>query len=154
MRHFHQDEFSEPLIDVNPRLLAMLDDFRDDVGRAIIPSRAPGALCRYDAEEMGSPHYAVGRQSTAADVFIPNSNPGWIFLRALLFGFSGVGVYFDTHDHHGNPETMYHLDIRSLVDGKVGTCWYREHKKYHYVRYHEGLSSEFLARIARGYDGQ
>ena len=129
----------------------MLDDFRDDISKAIIPSLADGALCRYTEEAKKSAHYAVGRQSTAVDVFIPNAKPSWIFARAMLFGFGGVGVYFDTHNNHGNPETMYHFDIRHLVDNRKRTCWYRENKKYYWIRNAENTASEFLERIARGY---
>lgn len=153
MRHFRHSDFPEPWADAHPLILEKLDDFRDDIGKPIIPSKAHGALCRYDAEKMGSPHYAVGRRSTAVDVFIPDVEPAWVFLRAMLFGFGAVGVYFDTHNNSGNPETMYHLDVRDLVDGRNRTCWYREHKKYNYARNIESAAPGFLARIARGYDG-
>lgn len=152
MRHFKHDEFPEPWSDANPILLTMLDDFRDDINKAIFPSLAPGALCRYSADDMGSQHYAVGRQSTAVDVFIPGATPAWIITRALLFGFDGVGVYFDTHNNRGDPETMYHFDIRRIVGDKPRTVWYREHKKYHWIRNAEHAASGFFERIARGYN--
>ena len=151
MRHFKHNDFPEPWSDANPILLTMLDDFRDDINSAIIPSLAPGALCRYSAADMESPHYAVGRQSMAVDVFIPGAQPAWLFLRALMFGWGGIGVYFDTHSNHGDPETMYHLDIRGTANDKPHTCWYRERGKYHYVRYDKAMAAKFLERMARGY---
>lgn len=124
IRHFKPDEFPEdPDAHAEPALITTLDHFRERLGVEVWPSKAKGALAR----NYGSPesrHYAVNRLSDAVDVFI-NMDPRAAWIRALRFGWGGVGIYFDTHIAKGRPMVMFHLDLRPRL-----VYWYRSRGRY------------------------
>ena len=139
MKNFNPEEFSERLQYASPLLLEKLDLFRDYIRKVINPSKAKGALARFEGSAT-SQHYAVGRLSTAVDVFV-DAPPAWVFYKALEFGWNGVGVYFDTHNNEGKKQIMFHFDTRV-----VNTSWYRNENKYHWVTH----NPEELDKLFRG----
>jgi hypothetical protein len=122
--HFKPSEFpSQKEIDLTePRLFKTLDGFRVDLGYPIYPSPVKGALAREYGSKT-SRHYAIGRLSTAVDIF-PDCSVYHAFIIATQY-FGGVGVYFDTH-FKGRKWIMLHVDLR-----QTKTHWYRDDHIYH-----------------------
>jgi len=161
VNHFNEGEFPPgELKDACPTLLTHLDAFRDYINMPIYPSRRKGALARYSHKYKTSMHYADASrhiQSRAIDVFIGENpegeNADWVFLKALQFGWGGVGVYFDTVDNHGNDSVMYHLDLRHLgteANGgkKPKTFWFRDYGVYHWPNKDHQLVMRMMAELA------
>jgi len=97
---------------VDARVLQNLDTLRDRHGQAIHPSRHPDGWARASGS-VTSQHYAVGRLSTAADVF-PAGDVLSCWLQALAMPvWGGIGLYLDTRLHSLQPGAMMHLDIRT-----------------------------------------
>jgi len=128
--NFKESEFSEDInAHMDPRLFAALDGFRSDYGSPIYPSKAKGALARFDGSKT-SQHYAVGRKSTAVDFFTAG-NPFLCFCYSLAW-FKSVGVYFNTKGNDGKPGVMIHGDVRAA--NRV--LWYVDpNGKYNYYKF-------------------
>lgn len=108
-RYFSPSEFPPGELErANPILLQLLGRLRDSLGAPIYPSPAPGALARLDGSEA-SKHYAVGRQSTAIDVF--TEAPSAEFFRHAVHWFTGVGFY-PFGQRRGTRWPRWHLDMR------------------------------------------
>jgi len=140
MKHFSPSEFPEDISYADPKLLEMLDNFREELGVRIHPSPVPGALARFSGSPT-SQHYAVDRLSTAVDVFV-EASPAWVYIRALQFGWGGVGVYFDTH-YNNRHWVMFHLDIR-----KDKTTWFRDDKEYFYPKNNSTLAEKLVRKLS------
>ena len=105
-------EFSEdPNKYAEPVLIYSLGKLRKLLGMKMRPSPVKGALARFDGKPT-TQHYAVGRLSTASDMFIEGI-PFYIYSKILHSGlFTGIGIYLDTKGPDGLPWVMFHLDIR------------------------------------------
>ena len=125
------DSFPEdPDLYADDELIYSLDLFRGIIGYPINISPVSGALARFTGSDK-SQHYAVGRKSTAIDVFC-DCDASIAFINAISCGiWGGVGVYFDTM-YRGIPHVMFHLDKRPVIDSRP-VIWYRSHGKYFYL---------------------
>jgi len=132
---FTPKEFSEdPDEHADPQLIMNLDEYRRQLGRRVHPSPVKGALARLEGSTT-TQHYAVGRKSTAVDVF-PEGSILEAWMLALTLGlWGGIGIYFDTH-YEEKEWCMLHLDLR-----ENHLIWYRVDKKYFYP-----LGSEILLK--------
>lgn len=109
--YFSQNEFSENPIYAEPELFYKLDFVRSKLNQKIFPSPAKGSLARFFGNSK-TQHYAIGRKSTAVDVFC-EGYPIVNFLSLLqMHTFNGIGIYLDTDGPDGKPWVMFHLDIR------------------------------------------
>lgn len=136
MKNFKPDEFPDDITLADPELLDRLDRLRDFMGSAIYPSPVPGALARTDLGAKSSQHYAVGRKSTAVDIFCAGE-PFEAFIKILQSGlFQRVGVYFDTW-FRGRRHVMFHIDLKPEK-----LLWFRNDGAYtysHAARFHHYL---------------
>lgn len=117
LQHFHPSEFGVWFEQMSPRLLVLLDSFRNQVGSAVSISGSDQALGRKLGKQSASAHnIEYWGECLAADLFIDG-----VFLRAQVssvvelakrVGFTGIGVYADTNNNKGQPQVMFHLDVR------------------------------------------
>lgn len=107
-------EFSEdPDKYAEPELIYSLGKLRKLLDSIMRPSPVSGALARLYGKGT-SQHYAIGRKSTASDVFIEGI-PFEIYSKILYSKlFTGIGIYLDTNGPDGLPWVMFHLDIRQM----------------------------------------
>lgn len=111
IKYFKSLEFSENPIYAEPELIYSLDFVRMSLSERIYPSPVKGALARFSGDSK-TQHYAIGRKSTAMDVFC-EGYPIVNFLSILqLKIFNGVGIYLDTYGPDGLPWVMFHFDMR------------------------------------------
>lgn len=127
-------EFSEdPNEHAEPKLIYSLGFLRKLTNEKMFPSPAPGALARMEGRNS-SQHFAVGRKSTASDVFcegIPIAN---VFSILSSKWFNGVGIYIDTIGPDGLPWIMFHLDLRPIgFDTETPLIWITE-KEYDFKK--------------------
>lgn len=153
-QHFTQDELADDMSLGSDKLWRCLDAFRDRLGVPIHPSPAPGSLARTSGSTTSMHHVDLrrGRYSLAIDVFIPDMPPDFVFLEALMFGWGGVGAYFDTQ-YSSKAEVMFHLDLRHLGipqngGGKPKTYWYRELGEYHWPHQDPSLIGHMMTMLA------
>lgn len=128
LRHFKPEEFRGWWRDMDPKLLEMLDEFRERLGRRVQISKAHGSLGRHLGVRAASRHN-VDRWGLvmAADVMLPDGpdlrdpSAGQVVVDlAREVGFGGIGVYL-----HWRPHPGLHLDCRPLkYDGSPAT-WSR-----------------------------
>lgn len=109
---FHPHEFRpNELHRLDPEVVYRLQRLRHIIGRRIYPSPAEGAIARFDDGAKYSQHYAVGRMSTAIDVFC-EGDPLDNFIAAVGSRlFNGIGIYPYTVFRNRNW-VMLHLDTR------------------------------------------
>ena len=116
-QHFSAEEFRDWADDMSPRLVTMLDVLRFRLGSPIAVSGSknalgrnlgPGDLSEHNIDEWG--------EVLAVDCFI-----GGVYNRAQAeavaheaegIGFTGIGVYSDTHNNRGEEQVMFHLGVR------------------------------------------
>jgi hypothetical protein len=141
MPNFKSREFSEdPDEHAHPYLLEAVQKYRTLLGHPFIPSPTPGALARFEPDDMKSMHYALAKMSKALDGF-PDCDIFEAFLIAVRSGlFGGVGVYLDTQ-LKGSYKPMLHLDLR-----ETPLMWYRAGGVYKYDTapdFYQELLSQF-----------
>jgi len=110
--NFEEDEFPEDeLYYAGKWLFNNLQLQRKIFNRPIYPSKAKGALARFEEKDKYSMHYAVDRESTAIDFFtdVPSFEAWSLILSSGLW--DGAGIYFDTKDNTGKPHVMFHVDF-------------------------------------------
>src|SRR5690554_5791004 len=108
VNNFKPSEFPEGVLDkLDASIICKLDAFREVLKCAVNPSPVASGFIREGGSET-SRHYAVNRLSDAVDVF-PSCDVFYAFVVAVQFGFTGIGIYFDTY-YKGNPRPMLHLD--------------------------------------------
>ena len=115
VNYFSPFEFPENTSFAEPQLFYNLGEYRSLIGRKIFPSPARGALARMTGSPS-SQHYALGRLSTACDIFCEGTP---IQNLISLIGsklFNGIGIYLDTTGIDGKPWVMFHVDTRVLND--------------------------------------
>ncbi len=115
LSHFSSNEFQGYYDQVSPKLLIMIDTFRDRWGHPVYISPASGAVGRHNGDSDTSQHNldkwgevraldlmptVDGRSMTAADAERAVS-------LAKEIGFTGIGVYSDT-----SPYWLLHVDVR------------------------------------------
>lgn len=129
MRNFKPAEFREWWSLMDPRLLGVLDRFRDDWGARVDISPHSDALGRRLGPDSNSQHNVnVWRTVRAADIF-PQGLSEDEFPRAYdcakSAGATGIGFYTDTH-----PGPMMHLDVRRSHTPDRPATWSRIKGRY------------------------
>ena len=137
LKHFNISEINVQPIFIEYELMFKLDKFRELLGNSIYISPAEGSIARFDEKYAYSQHFATRTgsiKSRAIDVF-PAAPAFEVLVKALSFGWGGVGVYFDTY-FRGQPCIMFHFDIRERKKYQMCTFWWRRDHKYYYPRSH------------------
>lgn len=113
-----------PMDRIDARLVQALQCWRDLHGLPLSITPVLAGIIREDGSKT-SQHYAVGRLSSAIDIFPRAGEVGQAFINALsIDAFRGVGLYLDT-----KPSAMIHVDVR---DGER-ILWVRTgHDRYTY----------------------
>jgi len=116
-QHFSQEEFREWSEDMSPRLITMLDVLRFKLGSAIEISASEYALGRNLGRGKMSEHNVdEWGEVLAVDCFISGvysrQQAEGVAHEATAIGFTGIGVYSDTHNNRGEEQVMFHLGVR------------------------------------------
>ena len=116
-QHFSSEEFREWADDMSPRLVTMLDVLRFHIGRPIEISKSSYALGREQGRDQMSEHNVDHwGEVLAADCFISGiynrAQSEAVVYEATSIGFTGIGVYSDTHNNKGEEQVMFHLGVR------------------------------------------
>jgi len=134
-QHFDAEEFREWSDDMSPRLVTMLDVLRFRLGRPIAISASEYALGRELGRGKMSEHNVDHwGEVLAADCFISGvynrAQAEAVVYEATGIGFTGIGVYSDTHNNRGEEQVMFHLGVRpNELMGSPAT-WGRISGKY------------------------
>ena len=116
-QHFDAEEFREWSDDMSPRLVTMLDVLRFRLGSPIEISASEYALGRNLGRgkmlEHNIDHWG---EVLAVDCFIGGvynrAQAEEVAREAKAIGFTGIGVYSDTHNNYGEEQVMFHLGVR------------------------------------------
>ena len=134
-QHFSQEEFREWAEDMSPRLVTMLDVLRFRLGRPIAISASEYALGRnLGRGKMSEHNIEEWGEVLAVDCFISGvynrAQAEAVVYEAEGIGFTGIGVYSDTHNNKGEEQVMFHLGVRpNELMGSPAT-WGRISGKY------------------------
>ena len=120
-QHFSQEEFREWAEDMSPRLVTMLDVLRFRLGRPIAISASEYALGRnLGRGKMSEHNIEEWGEVLAVDCFISGvysrQQAEAVVYEAEAIGFTGIGVYSDTHNNCGEEQVMFHLGVRPNED--------------------------------------
>ena len=116
-QYFTQEEFRDWAEDMSPRLVTMLDILRFHIGRPIEISKSSYALGREQGRDQMSEHN-IDRwgEVLAVDCFVTGvyrrAQAEAVAHEAEAIGFTGIGVYSDTHNNYGEEQVMFHLGVR------------------------------------------
>ena len=116
-QHFDAEEFREWSDDMSARLVTMLDVLRFKLGSPIAVSASEYALGRELGRGKMSEHNVDHwGEVLAADCFISGiynrAQSEAVVYEATSIGFTGIGVYSDTHNNKGEEQVMFHLGVR------------------------------------------
>jgi len=116
-QHFSQEEFREWSDDMSPRLVTMLDVLRFKLGSPIAVSASEYALGReLGVGKMSEHNIDEWGEVLAVDCFIggvySRQQAEAVVYEAEAIGFTGIGVYSDTHNNRGEEQVMFHLGVR------------------------------------------
>jgi len=116
-QNFSQEEFREWSDDMSPRLVTMLDVLRFRLGSAIEISASEYALGRnLGRNELSEHNIDEWGEVLAVDCFISGiynrAQAEEVAREAKAIGFTGIGVYSDTHNNQGDDQVMFHLGVR------------------------------------------
>ena len=116
-QNFSAEEFREWSDGMSARLVTMLDVLRFKLGSPIEISGSKYALGRnLGVGKMSEHNIDHWGEVLAVDCFI-----GGVYNRAQAeavvyesegIGFTGIGVYSDTHNDQGDDQVMFHLGVR------------------------------------------
>jgi hypothetical protein len=134
-QHFSQEEFREWAEDMSPRLVTMLDVLRFRLGSAIEISASAAALGRNLGRDKLSEHNVDHwGEVLAVDCFISGvysrQQAEGVAHEATAIGFTGIGVYSDTHNNQGEEQVMFHLGVRPNEDMGSPATWGRVDHDY------------------------
>jgi hypothetical protein len=134
-QHFSQEEFREWSDDMSPRLITMLDVLRFKLGSPIEISASEYALGRELGRGKMSEHNVdEWGEVLAVDCFISGVynriQAEAVAHEAEQIGFTGIGVYSDTHNNQGDDQVMFHLGVRPNEDMGAPATWGRISGKY------------------------
>lgn len=125
LKHFSASEFPAGILEyMEPAFLYRLDAFRTELGYQVHPSPLREGWIRESGSETSRHFIGSGRLADAGDVFCA-VEPFYAMITAIRCGFTGIGLYFDTH-YDGQRWPMLHLDTRP--GGLV--IWTRRAGKY------------------------
>jgi len=134
-QHFTQEEFREWSDDMSARLITMLDVLRFRLGSPIEISLSEYALGRnLGRNELSEHNVDEWGEVLAVDCFISGvynrAQAEAVVYEAEEIGFTGIGVYSDTHNNQGDDQVMFHLGVRpNELMGSPAT-WGRISGKY------------------------
>ena len=116
-QNFTQEEFREWSDDMSPRLVTMLDVLRFRLGSPIEISLSEYALGRnLGVGKMSEHNIDHWGEVLAVDCFIGGvynrAQAEGVAHEATAIGFTGIGVYSDTHNNYGEEQVMFHLGVR------------------------------------------
>ena len=116
-QHFSQEEFRNWAEDMSPRLVTMLDVLRFRLGSPVEVSGSDFALGRnlgrgkmseHNVDEWGE---VLGLDCFVRGVY-SRAQAEAVAYEAKAIGFTGIGVYSDTHNNSGEDQVMFHLGVR------------------------------------------
>jgi hypothetical protein len=134
-QHFDAEEFREWSDDMSARLITMLDVLRFRLGRPIAISASEYALGRnLGRGKMSEHNIDEWGEVLAVDCFVSGvynrAQAEAVVYEAEGIGFTGIGVYSDTHNNQGDDQVMFHLGVRpNELMGSPAT-WGRISGKY------------------------
>jgi len=134
-QHFDAEEFREWSDDMSARLITMLDVLRFKLGSPIEISLSEYALGRnLGRGKMSEHNIDEWGEVLAVDCFISGvynrAQAEAVVYEAEGIGFTGIGVYSDTHNNQGDDQVMFHLGVRpNELMGSPAT-WGRISGKY------------------------
>ena len=116
-QHFSAEEFREWSDDMSARLVTMLDVLRFRLGSPIEISLSEYALGReLGRGKMSEHNIDEWGEVLAVDCFISGiynrAQSEAVVYEATSIGFTGIGVYSDTHNNKGEEQVMFHLGVR------------------------------------------
>ena len=116
-QHFSAEEFREWADDMSGRLVTMLDILRFRLGSPIEISLSKYALGRnLGRGKMSEHNIDEWGEVLAVDCFISGvynrAQVEAVVYEATSIGFTGIGVYSDTHNNRGEEQVMFHLGVR------------------------------------------
>ena len=116
-QHFEAEEFREWSDDMSARLVTMLDVLRFKLGSPIEISASEYALGReLGVGKMSEHNVDEWGEVLAVDCFISGiynrAQAEEVAREAKAIGFTGIGVYSDTHNNEGKEQVMFHLGVR------------------------------------------
>ena len=134
-QHFTQEEFREWSDDMSARLVTMLDVLRFRLGSAIAVSASEYALGReLGRGKMSEHNIDHWGEVLAVDCFVSGvynrAQAEAVVYEAEGIGFTGIGVYSDTHNNQGDDQVMFHLGVRPNEDMGSPATWGRISGKY------------------------
>jgi hypothetical protein len=134
-QYFSQEEFREWSDDMSARLVTMLDVLRFKLGSPIAASASEYALGRnLGVGKMSEHNIDEWGEVLAVDCFVSGvynrAQAEAVVYEAEGIGFTGIGVYSDTHNNQGDDQVMFHLGVRpNELMGSPAT-WGRISGKY------------------------
>ena len=116
-QHFDAEEFREWSDDMSARLITMLDVLRFRLGSPIEISLSEYALGRnLGRNELSEHNIDEWGEVLAVDCFVSGvynrAQAEAVAHEATAIGFTGIGVYSDTHNNRGEEQVMFHLGVR------------------------------------------
>ena len=134
-QHFSAEEFREWSDDMSARLVTMLDVLRFRLGSPIEISASEYALGRNLGRGKMSEHNVDHwGEVLAADCFISGiynrAQSEAVVYEATSIGFTGIGVYSDTHNNKGEEQVMFHLGVRPTEMMGSPATWGRVDGEY------------------------
>ena len=134
-QYFSQEEFREWSDDMSPRLITMLDVLRFKLGSPIEISASEYALGRnLGVGKMSEHNIDEWGEVLAVDCFVSGvynrAQAEAVVYEAEQIGFTGIGVYSDTHNNQGDDQVMFHLGVRPNEDMGSPATWGRVKGEY------------------------
>ena len=134
-QHFSAEEFRDWADDMSPRLVTMLDVLRFKLGSPIAVSASEYALGRnLGVGKMSEHNIDEWGEVLAVDCFISGvykrAQAEAVAHEAEGIGFTGIGVYSDTHNNQGDDQVMFHLGVRPNEDMGSPATWGRVDHDY------------------------
>jgi hypothetical protein len=134
-QYFSQEEFREWSDDMSARLVTMLDVLRFKLGSPIAASASEYALGRnLGVGKMSEHNIDEWGEVLAVDCFVSGvynrAQAEAVVYEAEGIGFTGIGVYSDTHNNQGDDQVMFHLGVRPNEDMGSPATWGRISGKY------------------------